>query len=76
MSTELTDLEIKTLRMIAEGYQDAAIAARECVQTTAISKRTGRIGEKLGIEGRGSDYNFRCRLVFIALSRGIIEVPA
>lgn len=71
----LNDLELLTLEDVVEGLSDKMISKRCFISMGAVQARLQTIMDKLGIEGKSSAYNPRCRLIFIVLSRGIISLP-
>jgi DNA-binding NarL/FixJ family response regulator len=76
-ATNLTLAEYEALVCIAVGLTDHAIAKRLYLTEKAIQSRLKSLYAKLGVPGRGenqeAEYNQRCRAVFVALQRGLVN---
>jgi DNA-binding NarL/FixJ family response regulator len=76
-ATNLTGAEYEALICISVGMTDHAIAKHLYLTEKAIQSRLKSLYAKLGVPGRSesqdSDYNQRCRAVFVALQRGLIN---
>jgi DNA-binding NarL/FixJ family response regulator len=76
-ATNLTLAEYEALVCIAVGLTDHAIAKRLYLTEKAIQSRLKSLYAKLGVPGRGenqeTEYNQRCRAVFVALQRGLVN---
>jgi DNA-binding NarL/FixJ family response regulator len=72
----LTDSEYESLVDLALGLTDRAIAARRGLSTRGAQARIKHIYEKLGLAaaGAGPSFNSRTRAVYLALTRGMINV--
>ena len=64
---QLTELEVDTIRLLADGLNVQQIAARECVTGTAISMRLNRSAVVLGF-----DYTTAAGLVAHCLRTGVL----
>jgi DNA-binding NarL/FixJ family response regulator len=78
-ATNLTSAEYEALICIAVGLTDHAIAKRLYLTEKAIQSRLKSLYAKLRVPGRSetqeAEYNQRCRAVFIALQRGLVNQP-
>jgi DNA-binding NarL/FixJ family response regulator len=76
-ATSLTSAEYEALICIALGLTDSAIAKRLYLTEKAVQSRLKSLYSKLAIPGRGegtdTDFNQRCRAVFLAYRRGLIN---
>ncbi len=76
-ATNLTTAEYEALICISVGMTDHAIAKRLYLTEKAIQSRLKSLYAKLGIPGRSeaqeTEYNQRCRAVFVALQRGLVN---
>jgi len=76
-ATNLTSAEYEALICISCGMTDHAIAKRLYLTEKAIQSRLKSLYAKLGVPGRSesqeSEYNQRCRAVFVSLQRGLIN---
>jgi DNA-binding NarL/FixJ family response regulator len=76
-ATNLTTAEYEALICISVGMTDHAIAKRLYLTEKAIQSRLKSLYAKLGVPGRSeaqdTEYNQRCRAVFVALQRGLIN---
>jgi DNA-binding NarL/FixJ family response regulator len=76
-STNLTNAEYEALICIALGLTDHAIAKRLYLTEKAVQSRLKALYSKLGIPGRSesheTEYNQRCRAVFLSTKRGLIN---
>lgn len=76
-ATSLTPAEYEALVCIALGKTDSAIAKLLYLTEKAIQSRLKSLYSKLGIPGRGeakgNEFNQRCRAVFLANERGLIN---
>ena len=76
-TTNLTNAEYEALVCISLGMTDHAIAKKLYLTEKAIQSRLKSLYTKLGIPGRSesgeSDYNQRCRAVYCATQRGLIN---
>ena len=76
-TTNLTDAEYEALICIALGLTDNSIAHRFYITEKAVQSRLKSLYSKLSIPGRGegieADYNQRCRAIYIASQRGLIN---
>jgi len=70
----LTDSEYESLVDLALGLTDRAIAARRGLSTRGAQARIKHIYEKLGLVAAGSSFNSRTRAVYLALTRGMINL--
>lgn len=60
-TAELTDAQIEVMRLVAEGYSNAGIAARRTVTEGAVEKLINRTARQLGIES-SSEQNLRVQM--------------
>jgi len=78
-ATSLTNAEYEALVCISCGMTDHAIAKRLYLTEKAIQSRLKSLYAKLGIPGRSesqeTEFNQRCRAVFVSLQRGLINQP-
>ncbi len=76
-ATNLTTAEYEALVCIALGMTDHAIAKRLYLTEKAVQSRLKSLYAKLGIPGRGeshdTEFNQRCRAVFLSTKRGLIN---
>jgi len=76
-ATSLTSAEYEALVCIALGMTDHAIAKRLYLTEKAIQSRLKSLYAKLGIPGRSeaheSEFNQRCRAVYLSNRRGLIN---
>lgn len=76
-ATNLTAAEYEALVCIALGLTDHEIATRLYLTEKAVQSRLKALYAKLGIPGRGEspdvDFNQRCRAVYLANRRGLIN---
>lgn len=76
-ATSLTTAEYEALICIALGLTDSAIARRLYLTEKAVQSRLKSLYSKLAIPGRGenqeTDFNQRCRAVYLAYKRGLIN---
>lgn len=76
-ATSLTSAEYEALVCIALGMTDHAIAKRLYLTEKAVQSRLKSLYAKLGIPGRGegqdTEFNQRCRAVYLANRRGLIN---
>lgn len=76
-ATNLTSAEYEALVCIALGMTDHAIAKRLYLTEKAVQSRLKSLYAKLGIPGRGenheTEFNQRCRAVYLATRRGLIN---
>ncbi|HEY9785195.1 MAG TPA: response regulator transcription factor [Candidatus Obscuribacterales bacterium] len=76
-ATNLTAAEYEALVCIALGMTDHAIAKRLFLTEKAVQSRLKSLYAKLGIPGRGeshdTEFNQRCRAVYLATRRGLIN---
>lgn len=76
-ATSLTVAEYEALICIALGLTDSAIARRLYLTEKAVQSRLKSLYSKLAIPGRGeqsdTEYNQRCRAVYLAYRRGLIN---
>ncbi len=76
-ATNLTAAEFEALTCIALGFTDHAIAKRLYLTEKAVQSRLKSLYAKLGIPGRGeahdTEFNQRCRAVYVATKRGLIN---
>ncbi|HMO22935.1 MAG TPA: response regulator transcription factor [Candidatus Melainabacteria bacterium] len=76
-ATSLTPAEYEALVCIALGMTDSAIAKKLYLTEKAIQSRLKSLYSKLGIPGRGesreTEFNQRCRAVYLANKRGLIN---
>lgn len=78
----LTDSEYEVLVDLALGLTDKAIAARLAISVRSVQAHVQHLYEKLGVvtgdEGGGGDggpaFNSRTRAVYLALSRGLVNL--
>jgi DNA-binding NarL/FixJ family response regulator len=76
-ATNLTAAEYEALACIALGLTDHSIAKRLFLTEKAVQSRLKSLYAKLGIPGRSeghdTEYNQRCRAVFVSTKRGLIN---
>lgn len=76
-ATNLTAAEFEALVCIALGLTDSSIARRLYLTEKAVQSRLKSLYSKLAIPGRGeqsdTEYNQRCRAVYTAYRRGLIN---
>jgi DNA-binding NarL/FixJ family response regulator len=76
-ATNLTSAEYEALACIALGLTDHSIAKRLFLTEKAIQSRLKSLYAKLGIPGRSeshdTEYNQRCRAVYVSNKRGLIN---
>lgn len=76
-ATSLTVAEYEALVCIALGMTDHAIAKRLYLTEKAVQSRLKSLYAKLGIPGRGeggeTEFNQRCRAVYLSNRRGLIN---
>ncbi|MCA9800827.1 MAG: response regulator transcription factor [Cyanobacteria bacterium HKST-UBA02] len=76
-ATSLTPAEYEALVCIALGMTDHTIAQKLYLTEKAIQSRLKSLYSKLGIPGRGesreTEFNQRCRAVYLATRRGLIN---
>lgn len=76
-ATNLTNAEYEALICISLGMTDYAIAKHLYLTEKAVQSRLKSLYAKLAIPSRGeaheSDYNQRCRAVFVATKRGLVN---
>lgn len=76
-ATSLTSAEYEALVCIALGMTDHSIAKRLYLTEKAVQSRLKSLYAKLGIPGRGegqdTEYNQRCRAVYLSNRRGLIN---
>lgn len=76
-ATNLTNAEYEALILISLGMTDHSIAKRLYLTEKAVQSRLKSLYAKLAIPSRGEaheiDYNQRCRAVYIATKRGLIN---
>lgn len=76
-ATSLTAAEFEALVCISLGLTDSSIARRLYLTEKAVQSRLKSLYSKLAIPGRGeqqdTEYNQRCRAVFLAHRRGLIN---
>lgn len=76
-ATSLTAAEFEALVCIALGLTDSSIARRLYLTEKAVQSRLKSLYSKLAIPGRGeqqdTEYNQRCRAVFLSHRRGLIN---
>jgi len=76
-ATNLTSAEFEALICISLGLTDHSIANHLYITEKAVQSRLKSLYTKLGIPGRSEsqeiDYNQRCRAVYIATKRGLIN---
>lgn len=77
-ATSLTAAEFEALVCIALGLTDSSIARRLYLTEKAVQSRLKSLYSKLAIPGRGeqseTEYNQRCRAVYTAYKRGLINL--
>ena len=68
---DLTDVQLDTLRMLAEGMTNAEIAAARGVSTNTVERAVARIAVILGVQSNGPG-NVRVLLAraYLAMARG------
>lgn len=66
MSPELTEIEMQTLKLMAEGLHDRVIAEQQNVSYEAIKSRTAHIRRKLDVRTRSGVVNAAYRLGLLA----------
>ena len=76
-TTNLTDAEYEALICISLGLTDHSIAGKLFITEKAVQSRLKSLYAKLNIPNRGEcqdiDYNQRCRAIYIASKRGLIN---
>lgn len=76
-STNLTNAEYEALILISLGMTDHSIAKRLYLTEKAVQSRLKSLYAKLAIPSRGEaheiEYNQRCRAVYVATKRGLIN---
>jgi DNA-binding NarL/FixJ family response regulator len=76
-ATSLTAAEYEALICIALGLTDSAIARKLYLTEKAVQSRLKSLYSKLAIPGRGegqeTDFNQRCRAVYLSYKRGLIN---
>lgn len=76
-ATNLTAAEFEALVCIALGLTDSSIARKLYLTEKAVQSRLKSLYSKMAIPGRGeqpdTDYNQRCRSVYFAYKRGLIN---
>jgi DNA-binding NarL/FixJ family response regulator len=76
-ATSLTSAEYEALICIGLGLTDSAIARKLYLTEKAVQSRLKSLYSKLAIPGRGenqeTDFNQRCRAVYLAYRRGLIN---
>lgn len=76
-ATSLTAAEYEALICIALGLTDASIARKLYLTEKAVQSRLKSLYSKLAIPGRGegqeTDFNQRCRAVYLSYKRGLIN---
>ncbi|MBX9667900.1 MAG: response regulator transcription factor [Candidatus Obscuribacterales bacterium] len=76
-ATNLTSAEYEALVCISLGMTDHTIAKRLFLTEKAVQSRLKSLYAKLGIPGRGesneTEFNQRCRAVYLANKRGLIN---
>jgi DNA-binding NarL/FixJ family response regulator len=76
-ATNLTNAEYEALICISLGMTDHTIAKRLYLTEKAVQSRLKSLYSKLAIPSRGesheTDYNQRCRAVYLATKRGLIN---
>lgn len=77
----ITDSEYESLIDIALGLTDKTIAARRGLSTRGAQSRIQHLYDKLDLDSSGSGedpsvFNSRTRAIFVALSRGLINIDA
>ncbi len=76
-ATSLTSAEYEALICIALGLTDSSIARRLYLTEKAVQSRLKSLYSKLAIPGRGegqdTEFNQRCRAVFLSYRRGLIN---
>lgn len=74
----LTDGEFEILIDLALGLTDKAIASRRGLSTRGAQSRLRQLYEKLGLglvpRGSTQAINFRTRAIFVALTRGLLNL--
>jgi len=76
-ATNLTNAEYEALILISLGMTDHSIAKRLYLTEKAVQSRLKSLYAKLAVPSRGeaheTDYNQRCRAVYVATKRGLIN---
>lgn len=76
-ATSLTPAEFEALICIALGLTDSSIARHLYLTEKAVQSRLKSLYSKMSVPGRGErqdiDYNQRCRAVYLAYKRGLIN---
>lgn len=72
---QLKQLEIDTIRMLARGFSNEAIAKAQCVSTGTVKSRIARLHKFLGTSAPAGEHSVlgRVRLVIWAYEHGLVE---
>lgn len=73
MQVTMTKLEHQTLKDIAEGLTDKAIAERHSISVRGVQHRVGKLMDAMGVF-HGEQYNVRTRLIALAIRRGLLTL--